>query len=57
MANTLVDAEKKLNTANLVEEIEKVSKRPSWKFWLFAPLAIVAITGCTFFVVRRIRHG
>ena len=57
MANTQADVGKKLNTANLVNEIEGVSKQRSWKLWLLAPVALLTIAGCAFFVVRRIRHG
>jgi hypothetical protein len=57
MANTLADVEKRLNSAKPVSEIEGVSKKSGWKFWLFIPVALVTtIAGCAFFVVRRIRH-
>jgi len=55
--NLLADVEKRLNTTNLVDEIENVTKKSGWKFWLLAPLALLAISGCAFLVVRRIRQG
>lgn len=57
MANLHVDVEKKLNTANLVDEIESASKKRGLKLWMIAPLAVLAITGCAFLVVRRFRRG
>lgn len=57
MTNLMADVEKKLNTANLVDEIEAASKKRGWQFWLLVPLAVATIAGCAFLVVRRIRHG
>jgi hypothetical protein len=57
MANTQAEVENKLNTANLVGEIEGISKQHNWKFWLLVPVALAAIAGSAFFVVRRIRRG
>jgi len=57
MANIQADVEKKLNKATLVDEIEDATKKRGRKFWLLAPLALLAIMGSAFFVVRRIRQG
>lgn len=57
MTNMMADVEKKLNTANLVDEIEAVSKKRGLRFWLLVPLAVATIAGCTFLAVRRIRRG
>jgi hypothetical protein len=56
MTNLMADVEKKLNTANLVDEIEAASRKRGWQFWLLVPLAVATIAGCAFLVVRRIRH-
>ena len=50
MAKTVADIEKKLG---IMDETEEVHKGLSWKFWVFAPLALAAVACCAFLVVRR----
>lgn len=55
MRNTLVDIEKKLDTTNPVDEIESAAQKRGRQFWLIVPPALLAVAGCAFLVVRRIR--
>ncbi len=57
MTSLMADVEKKLNTDNLVDEIEASSKKRGRKFWLLVPLVVATIAGCAFLVVRRFRRG
>lgn len=50
MVKTLADIEKKIG---IVDETAEDHKGLNWKFWVFAPLALAAIVGCAFLVVRR----
>ena len=50
MAKTLADMEKK---TGIVDGTEEDHKGLGWRLWLFAPLALAAIAGCAFLVVRR----